>query len=117
MQSLSISWIRTLLGNWNKVFALQVLIQVLLLHANLNIIYLVLVRSRHRSQLLNDHFCYLRFDVSFATLLHYLALVGDDLPQFFQGEVLEDEGLPLLIAEFLEHFDERFVLFVEAYGR
>ena len=72
MQSLSISWIRTLLSNWDKVFALQVLIQVLLLHANLNIINLVLVRSRHRSKLLNDHFCYLRFDVSFAFDINYL---------------------------------------------
>ena len=40
--------------------------------ANLNIINLVLVRSRHRSKLLNDHFCYLRFDVSFAFDINYL---------------------------------------------
>ena len=43
-----------------------------------------------------------RGDFPFAALLHDLALLVNDLPEFGHRELLEDERLPILVAEFLD---------------
>jgi hypothetical protein len=55
-----------------------------------------------------------RFDFSFPTFRHDLALIVDDLTEFGHGEVLKDARFLALIAELLDEFDEGLVLFVEA---
>ena len=62
-----------------------------------------------------ENYGYLRrLYLAFPTFRHDLALIVDDLTQFSHGELLENERLLALIAEFLYHLDEGLVLFVEA---
>ena len=55
-----------------------------------------------------------RGDFPFAALLHDLSLLVDDLPELAHGELLEDQGLAVLVAELLDELDEGLVLLVQA---